>query len=312
MRAVTTDILLKNGYKPMLAYSDNPDLEKLTYPLVATPKLDGWRTPIVMGQAVTRSLKPVPNPFVREYLSRPEFSGLDGEVIVGEPTDPECFNVTDSAMKKEYGEPDFRFYVFDDFTHSALPYEERMERLVNERSHLFLGNLRLVLHDYVKVSTSQEILDYENVQLELGYEGLILRGLHAPYKYNRSTLKEQGMMKLKRWVDEEFVIVGYYEMMHNANEAKTNELGRTHRSKDQENMVPMGTLGGVTCLMKDGITTFDVGGGPGLTRKLRDKLWAERSTLVGQKATVKHFPIGATLRPRMPGLKGIRAPEDMS
>jgi DNA ligase-1 len=301
----------RGPFEPMLAERKHPDLEKLDIPIVVSPKLDGWRIPIYQGQALTRSLKPPPNPFVRECLSRMEFAGLDGEVIVGSPTAENCYDVTDSAMKREYGEPDFKFFVFDDFSEPDLPYLHRMEAL-RERQHALRDCERLVFHDWLTAKSVAEIEAYEDKQLQLGYEGLILRGLYAPYKFGRSTMKEGGMLKLKRWTDAEFLIVGVEEMMHNENEAYTNEKGNTQRSKKAEGMVPAGMLGALICLMPDGVTTFTVGGGPGLTLKRRKELWDIRDTLPGQWAKVKYFAPGTKIRPRMPKLIGLRSPLDMS
>ena len=43
-------------------------------------------------------------------------------------------------------------------------------------------------------------------------------------------MREGYLLKVKRFVDGEALVIGVTEPMHNANEAKTNELGRTARS----------------------------------------------------------------------------------
>jgi len=62
----------------------NDQLSMLNYPIVGSPKLDGFRC-VIDSQPYTSSLKPWPNNFIRHELSKPEYQGLDGEIIVGPP-----------------------------------------------------------------------------------------------------------------------------------------------------------------------------------------------------------------------------------
>ena len=71
--------------KPMLAAKT--DGKGLSYPLLASPKLDEVRALIINGVVMSRSFKPIPNAHVQELFGRPEYNGLDGELIVGSPTD---------------------------------------------------------------------------------------------------------------------------------------------------------------------------------------------------------------------------------
>lgn len=297
------------SFEPMLAERKNPDLEKLRYPLYASPKLDGIRCVVREGQALTRSLKPIPNQHIRDLLSDSYFEGFDGEIIVGPVTDKLVYNTTNSAVMSRDGTPEFKFYVFDNFNRPDLPFHLRLEWMKNDQGYVFKRFPFLVLHEGVRPRTPEEVLIEEAAALEEGYEGLILRHPQAPYKYGRSTMKEQGMLKLKRFVDAEFEIIDTIELMHNANEAFTSELGRTKRSKAQEGMVPMGTLGALVCRMENGLT-FEVG--TGYTAAMRQQLWHHRATLMGKHAKVKYFEPGSKDRPRHPVFLGLREKEDMS
>ena len=106
--------------KPMLAYQKLPDLEALTYPLIASPKLDGIRCLIVDGVAVSRSLKPIRNKYVQSILGSHEFNGLDGELVVGSPTDPDVYLKTNSGVMSVEGEPDFTYLVFDQWNRTGV------------------------------------------------------------------------------------------------------------------------------------------------------------------------------------------------
>lgn len=98
-------------FKPMKG--DDADLSRLKFPYMVTPKLDGHRCLIKDGVALTSSLKPFPNKFIQAFFASGEYDGLDGELIVGEPTSPNVFRDTSSGVRRVEGEPDFTFWAFD-------------------------------------------------------------------------------------------------------------------------------------------------------------------------------------------------------
>ena len=110
--------------EPMLAKT--AVLSKIKYPVLASPKLDGIRCLIVKCAAVSRKFKPIPNHYTRSLFSRASLDGFDGELIVGNPGAPDCYNVTDSGVMTREGEPDVRYYVFDDFTDINEPFWSRI------------------------------------------------------------------------------------------------------------------------------------------------------------------------------------------
>ena len=136
----------------------------------------------------------------------------------------------------------------------------------------------------------------------------MLRRPDGLYKLGRSTLKEGILLKLKRFIDEEFEIVGFEERMHNGNEATRDELGHTKRSSHQENKTGRGDLGALT--LKFGEATFNCG--TGFDDALRAEIWANRDSYLGKFAKVKHFAIGAKDLPRFPVYLGMRDEKDMS
>ena len=156
----------------------------------------------------------------------------------------------------------------------------------------------------------KELQAYEQYCLNLGYEGVILRDPNSMYKHGRSTAKEGGLLKVKRFEDGEAGILAVEEQMHNGNEATTNELGRTQRSSHKENKVPMGKLGALVC--KDLVTGIQFSIGTGFTDKLRKDMWAHRDTLIGATVKYKSFKIGVKDAPRHPVFLGMRDVDDMS
>ena len=111
--------------KPMLAGKcERPDA--LSFPVLATPKLDGIRCLKINGRALTRSFKPVSNRFTRQWIEANLPDGLDGELIVRGTT----FSETAGHIGRESGEPDFTFAVFDYVSDGVdVPYACRMQEL---------------------------------------------------------------------------------------------------------------------------------------------------------------------------------------
>ena len=226
-------------FKPMLASDCEGDVSKLRFPIVVSPKIDGIRCVIVNGKALTRSLKPIPNKALRERLeANTALDGLDGELVI----DGATFQETTSAVMSHDGDSSrVRFHVFDCINVPASPFHIR---LVSAQMKVRTANTECVVEvPHVLVNNKEELLGYESDALAAGYEGVMLRDPNGKYKHGRSTLKEGGLVKLKRFADAEAVIIGFEERMHNGNEAYTDELGRTKRSSAQAGKVGRGDLG---------------------------------------------------------------------
>lgn len=288
--------------KPMLAAAT--DGINLIYPLLASPKLDGVRCLIIDGVAMSRSLKPIPNKFTQQLFGRKEFNGLDGELIVGEDTAKDVFQRTSSGVMSIEGKPEVTYHVFDTFL-GDHDFAERL-KLVEKRVRGFV-NIQLVEHVLIKDELRLHM--HEDELLEDGYEGVMLRDPRGGYKHGRSTLKEGWLIKLKRFADSEAEITGYACLMHNANEATTNELGQQERSSKQDGKVATETLGSITCRdLKTGIE-FEIGSG--FTADQRRLLWIARRKLKGRIAKYKYQPVGVKDKPRFPVFLGFRDPRDL-
>tara|TARA_R110000803_G_scaffold149977_2_gene215417 strand:+ start:524 stop:1429 length:906 start_codon:yes stop_codon:yes gene_type:complete len=298
--------------KPMLAASATDeqirDLFKQFRSMYASPKLDGIRCIIQDGVALSRSLKPIKNDYVQTTLtSNSLFDGLDGELIVGEPTDPHVYtNTTKGIMRKE-GTPDFMFYVFDNVCPHHI-YRDRLQS-IQDATRIESFNPHMTNLEAVRISNLGELRTYEEACLSAGFEGVILRDPNASYKNGRATANQGQLIKVKRFSDSEAMIIGFEERMHNANEATTNELGRTQRSSHQENKVPMGTLGALICTDLDTGVQFNIG--TGFSDQLRQDIWNEREKEMGRLVKYKSFKIGVKDAPRHPVFLGFRDPYDM-
>ena len=293
------------SFRPMLA--GGADLASLQFPLFASPKIDGVRCTVHGGVAYSRSRKPLPNRAIQAWAGQhaEALEGLDGELVVGDPWSPTVYRDTVSVVMADAKEEPWLFLVFD-HTHMAGDFNRRHANL-SALSDFMPPRTRLLAH-YL-VGGLEDLEGVERVCLERGYEGLILRAAEGLYKQGRSTARGGEMLKLKRFEDAEAVVIGVVELLHNGNEATTNEIGRTARSNHKAGKTGMGVLGALTVR---GLTAFEgveFEIGTGFTAADREALW--RDSPVGRIAKFKHFPVGAKDKPRHPVFLGWRDPIDM-
>lgn len=287
-------------FKPMLAVE--ADLDKLRFPLLASPKLDGVRAIVRGGVVYSRSNKPIPNTDVQAKFKHLEH--FDGELIVGEPTSKSCYRDTVSiVMSKDKPAHDVRFHAFDHIAKPNTGYLTRLAQLSYELDQR-VANL---LTQYA-IHSLDALFELEESCLNDGHEGLILRCPNAPYKMGRSTVKEGYLLKMKRFVDDEAVVIGFEERMHNGNEATISELGRTKRSSHKAGKSGRGDLGALVCRTA---TAVEFSIGSGFDDVERAAIWENRDQFLGRLAKFKYFPVGVKDAPRHPVFLGWRSPEDL-
>jgi len=287
--------------RPMLARAvkDN-DFTTLDYPLLASPKLDGIRCLRPHGKdPMTRSFKPIPNRFIMKILTQILPEGFDGEIMLPGKT----FNEIQSEVMRHEGEPEFIFHAFDYIQESILePFEDRIRECIKAVGVINSKYLSAVPH--YAVHSPEQLETLESLVLNKGYEGLMVRKTKGRYKCGRSTVNEGLLLKLKRFTEDEGIIIGIEPLMHNNNPKKVNELGLTKRSTCKENMIPMERLGKFV-LSWNG-KELKVGGGEGLTQELRKHYWETRDSLLGKKLTFYYQKHGMKDLPRIANFKGIR------
>lgn len=292
---------MNTKFKPMLAVQ--ADLDDLDYnDMWCSPKLDGVRAIVIDGVVMSRNLKPIPNKHVQSMFRHFEF--YDGELIAGNPTSKSVYRDTASAVMSIDGTPDVTFFVFDHIERPGEDFNFRNARLDNAT-----GVKVLPQHPIVSKVDLEKI---ESMYLEMGYEGVMLRKARGPnskYKFGRSTARSQALLKVKRFTDNEYEVVGFQERMHNGNEATVNALGHTERSSHKENKIGRGDLGALVCRTADGLE-FNVG--TGFDDQLRRWIWGNRENLHGKLVKVKSFLIGVKDAPRFPVFLGFRDSIDMS
>ncbi len=292
------------------------DLNKIEqhFPVAGSPKLDGIRGIIHNGQVLSNSLKVFPNVFIQQWAkdNADKLQGLDGELIVGDPTDPNVFNNTTGPVRAIASKPDFRFHVFDRWNTGEDNFAKRHEDLVWSLVQRDYAIPRVQIVHHTDLNNMDELLSYEQEQLLLGYEGIMLRNLTTPYKFGRSTASGGELVKVKRFVDTEAEVIGFQELYSNQNEATKNEMGNTARSSHKENKVPMDTLGAliVKGKFKNGFE-YTVNIGTGFTAEQRQNFWNNRAKYLGEFVKFKYQEIGTQEAPRTPVFLGWRMKEDM-
>jgi len=302
--------------KPMLAASMEQSngtpatFKDLTYPLGASIKLDGIRCLRVDGQTLSRSFKQIPNKYIQAQMAN-LIDGLDGELVTyNEDGTCRTFNQVQGDVMREDGEPNFKFEIFD-YVESDLsrPYFKRMSDLASVAKQL-PSFCTLVLPTII--NNEEELLAYEEQAITDGHEGIMTRNLKGEYKCGRATFKSQDLIKIKRFVDSEAIILGFEEKLNNENEATKDELGHTKRSSAKAGLVPAGTLGTLLVRdIKDG-REFGIGTYKGLKKEDLQEIWDNRDKYLGKIVKYQYQMVGTKDLPRIPSFQGFRDPRDMS
>lgn len=246
------------------------DISKLKYPIYASPKLDGIRCLTIDGNAYTYSrlnekFKLIVNRGIRSLLKTLP-SGLDGELItLDNQGKHNKFNDVQSKVMSENVKATFQYLVFDYLPNEQchVPFKHRIEQLVSLNIDAFFVSII----PQTLISSKDELEIYEESIVSTGYEGVMLRATHAPYKQSRSTLNEGYLLKLKRFTDAEATVVGFEELVREHTSEKTNMLGALICRSCDDIMFNIGT----------GFTEWD-----------RKWIWKGRVELEGKQVTFKY------------------------
>lgn len=247
--------------------------------------------------------------------------GLDGEIIAGNPNDANVMQAATTAAMNTDAITDFTFWVFDDFSIGDRPFIERYHnykaRVTEINRQLEEGGFRPFLRavEYREINSMEEYEAMQQEAADLGYEGLYGKSWTATYKEGRGTPKEKSCWKDKPWTDEEGIVKEVIEMMHNANEAFEDELGRTKRSTSNEGLLPMGRAGALVLTSPKYVDEngeqipFRVSLGS-LKMTERKAIWDNRENWLGKLVTYRFFDFGVVDVPRSALFKSLRYPED--
>jgi DNA ligase-1 len=287
----------------------------LTYPLLASPKLDGIRATVQGGKLLSSSLKLIANDYCQQLYGQERFEGLDGELVVGNPTAANVFNVTSSGVRRKQGKPNVAFYVFD-----TLSFLNRFS-CFNERQHYLeaafrdfpgmLAEANVIWHQSIWIHNAEDLASYVSLCLEEGYEGVMVRPLptRGYYHEGRCTPKDNLIHRIKPLESMEGTICGYEEQLTNTNPAFIAEIGYQKRSKEQAGLIPAGTMGKLL------VTTAEFGTvriGTGFSDAEALEFWNNKEKYLGTLVRFDFQRTGTIDAPRSARYKGIRPAEDIS
>lgn len=274
-------------------------LEDIRLPCIGSFKLDGIRARWWHLEFMSRTFKTLPSRTLRTLMQPwlEQATGWDGEIIVGDPTHPDAFRKTESfvnSRNKPIPAEGVRFFVFDN---SIAPggFVDRLET-IHDRPP-FVVKLNQVI-----LSTYDELVAFEDYAVARGYEGIVCRAPGGPYKHGRSTLREQYLVKVKRFLDDECTVIGFEELQRNFNDPELDERGYTKRSSAQDGKVPGGTLGKLVVRWGD----RELRVGSGFTQADRAEIWSNRDKYLNRLARIRYLPHGMKDLPRHPIWKGWR------
>jgi DNA ligase-1 len=299
-------------FKPLLSPANDPMkdpnfFQGLRFPLLCSFKLDGIRCITKDDVCKSRSFINLPNLEVQTYFSK--YQELDGELIDGCYHDPGVYNRTQSTvMSVHKSASQVCLYVFD-YAMEALADEHYYERMKMVEEYVkAIGDPRVIFLEHTLCNTLEELLAFEEKALEMGFEGIMARDPRGRYKHGRGTWKEGIIYKVKRFADEEAVIVGFEERMTNNNVASVDAFGRSKRSHNAENKEGAGTVGRILVDWMGQELSIAPGS---FTHKQLQDMWNNPEKYLGKMLKWRHFPHGQKDKPRMPRAVGIRDLMDM-
>ena len=258
-------------FAPMLAQDYDKRKDKVKFPILSQPKLDGVRCVVKSDGMWTRTGKEIVSaPHVYENLKHifeihPDLV-LDGELYTSNKDVD--FNTIISCVRKikptqsdlDLSAQYIEYWMYDIVNDKDEIYEERYEDLIDLKSDF---NLDPFIY---KVIATYELPDAKHVDeqlshyIEQGFEGQILRECNSFYENKRSN----GLLKHKTFQDDEFVILSVNEGVGKfANKAATMSFQTSEGVKFDS------TING--------------------TMEYLEEIWAIKDQLLGKLATVKYF-----------------------
>ena len=179
------------------------DFNTLRFPYLASVKIDGIRCLTMPDRGVvSRTFKSIPNLHIRSILQACDGWNLDGELVLLDST----FHETQSGVMSTLGRPNFVYYVFDCHSFPNNPFRSRTTQAQQICEHINHPQIAYLPHREIETLAALQTL--EETALAEGQEGIMLRDPMGVYKCGRSTVRENGLLKVKRFEDDEAVVRG--------------------------------------------------------------------------------------------------------
>lgn len=289
---------------------------KLRFPIDVQPKIDGVRGGQLAGVYTGRSLKPPKNRYAASYFSNPAFAGFDGEMAAEHECHPDLCRLTSSALSTHDGEPWLLWHLFDYITPEtiALEYSLRYEALGKRIGLIKSQRPDLGVHLRIVPSRTcyslEEVKTVEDEYIAKGYEGIILRDRNGKVKQGRSTVREQILLRIKRYEIDDAIVYELEEGETNLNEATRDARGYIERSTHKANMVPNGRVGTLLCVDAKTKQKIRVSAGR-MTHDERERYLKNPELIVGKTIKYQNFKHGVKDAPRQATFQCIRSEDDI-
>ena len=280
---------------PMLAVNMPTDF-KITdgTQYLASIKLDGIRM-LMTDCCQSRSGRPLPSRYVQDLFKNLYGTALDGELMIYNTSTETMlpFNEIQSRVMTYSWVPEDNetvLYCVFDMVAPKLPFIVRHRNIVQVLADNPNINADIVFHD--EIHCDAQLDDLKAFVRRNGLEGLVLRGLNAPYKHGRATVSEGSFLKWKHLNEDVEAVVTWYEP-----------------SQRRDGWGKFFELGALTVRLPDG-TEGKVG--TGFTMDERATLWGHRQLLVGKVVRMSHMVHGVKNRARSAAFKGFRDARTLS
>ncbi len=287
-------------FKPQLCPNEQPDLDTLKYPLLASFKYDGIRAIFINGQIYSRSLKPLTNVALQARFraikdhSKDNNVILDGEFWCSSVT----FNELSGIIRSDDKDlpDDLVFHCFDYLTEENKSFMARVKdyssqkQLEKESKYYYSPVVQKVVNDKETLEASFDFA------LNNGFEGLILRNPTSKYKFGRASLKQDIAYKMKPYLtyDSKIIKITQSTEVREGAEKKINELGRSVTSQKKADRV-----------LIEKAATFVVyhnGNELGVSLPMTDEektyIWNNQAEFIGRTIEYKGLAIGSKHVPR--------------
>lgn len=203
------------GFSAMLAHSYEKNREKITFPCLAQPKLDGIRCLSTSDGFFSRGRKQFTScqhiaEELESFFKRDKEARLDGEFYTHEYK--EDFEKICQAVKKtaDKATPDdiedqkkVQYHVYDTPRIKSLTEVDKFVDRQRQLAHAFKDAIYIKVVPTVVINNEEELSDQKVKWIQEGYEGIMVRNMDSPYEGHRS----YNLLKWKDFQDAEYKIV---------------------------------------------------------------------------------------------------------
>lgn len=291
--AKTPEAAKEPVWLPMLAQDYHKRGGKLAHPVLVQPKFDGVRCLAFVDANGTVELrsrrgKVYKVPHIEEAVQRHIGTNvscptvLDGELYLH---GAKCQSIVSLVRRQQAGSLLLKYHIYDVPIlggDEAKPQVERLDALVKLVNPMEKPDIPLIRVPTYGAGDSDVVHQYERQFVGEGYEGAIVRATDAQYQWGQ---RSPDLLKVKSFQDAEFEVVGC-----------TQGVGK------------MAGCAIWVCRNDKSDSTFQVTNKA--TMAMRQAMWKDRDSYVGQRLTVRFFDRTEDGMPRFPVGVAFRGEED--